>query len=98
MDKEFDIKVESDDSQSAHGCLGGRLEDRDCPSDEKGEDDSSPGEQSQIFLNVSPSYVGDWDATTAFRELYQNWSVKCSVFVYTTDRSIGRTRSSNHST
>ncbi|KAJ8207426.1 hypothetical protein LV159_008890 [Aspergillus fumigatus] len=73
MDKEFDIKVESDDSQSAHGCLGGRLEDRDCPSDKKGEDDSSPGEQSQIFLNVSPSYVGDWDATTAFRELYQNW-------------------------
>jgi hypothetical protein len=71
MDKEFDIKVESDDSQSAHGCLGGR----------PGDDDSSPGEQSRIFLNVSPSYVGDWDATTAFRELYQNWSVNCSVFV-----------------
>jgi hypothetical protein len=79
MDQEVNIKVESDDSQSAHGCLGGRLENRDCPSDKKGEDNSSPGEQSRIFLNVSPSYVGDWDATTAFRELYQNWSVKCSV-------------------
>ncbi|KAH3173447.1 hypothetical protein KXV78_000430 [Aspergillus fumigatus] len=73
MDQEFDIKVECDDSPSAQGCLGGRIEDRDRPSDKEGEDNSGPGEQSRIYLNVSPSYVGDWDATTAFRELYQNW-------------------------
>jgi hypothetical protein len=79
MDREVDIKVEHDDSPSAHGCLGGRLGDHDRPSNKEGEDNSSPGEQSRIFLNISPSYVRDWDATTAFRELYQNWSVKCSV-------------------
>lgn len=28
----------------------------------------------QIFpLSISPSYVKDWDAVAAFRELYQNW-------------------------
>jgi hypothetical protein len=73
MDQEIHVGVDGDDSPSAHGGKGCRLEDRDCPTD------SSPEQPSRIFLNVSPSYVGDWDATTAFRELYQNWSVKCSV-------------------
>ncbi|KAH2587191.1 hypothetical protein KXW93_007886, partial [Aspergillus fumigatus] len=51
MDQEFDIKVECDDSPSAQGCLGGRIEDRDRPSDKEGEDNSGPGEQSRIYLN-----------------------------------------------
>lgn len=59
MDQEFDIKVECDDSPSAQGCLGGRIEDRDRPSNKEGKDNSGPGEQSQIYLNISPSYVRD---------------------------------------
>ncbi|KAB8252927.1 hypothetical protein BDV35DRAFT_375774 [Aspergillus flavus] len=89
MDQEIDIKVELGDSPSAHGCLGGRLGDRDRPSDKEGEDNSSPGEQSRIFLNVSPSYVGDWDATTAFRELYQNWYQESVDFISITVPEMG---------
>ncbi|KAL4889256.1 hypothetical protein BDV59DRAFT_119937 [Aspergillus ambiguus] len=29
--------------------------------------------QTEFPLNFSPHYVRDWDATAAFRELYQNW-------------------------
>jgi hypothetical protein len=79
MDQEIHDGVDGDDSPSTHGGEGCRLEDRDCPTDKKSEEYSSPEQPSRIFLNVSPSYVGDWDATTAFRELYQNWSVKCSA-------------------
>lgn len=29
--------------------------------------------QMSVTLNISPSYVEDWDSTDAFREFYQNW-------------------------
>jgi hypothetical protein len=42
MEQEFDISVEIDDSRSV---LSYRLEDHGCPSDEKGKENSSLGQQ-----------------------------------------------------
>lgn len=40
---------------------------------EPNREDIRKGSQQTFSLNISPSYVEDWDTTAAFRELYQNW-------------------------
>jgi hypothetical protein len=35
--------------------------------------DKSLCRQQTVSLTISPNYVKQWDSTSAFRELYQNW-------------------------
>lgn len=35
--------------------------------------DQSLCRQQTVSLSISPNYVKQWDTTSAFRELYQNW-------------------------
>lgn len=46
---------------------------RELQANETYKDAPSLERQMSVTLNISPSYVEDWDSTDAFREFYQNW-------------------------